>query len=103
MAGGGLGAGGAALGRGADRARSRGGGTVIHALAVDLTSKAPDGGLRPPEELEALAGQDPIDRMRRRLLEAGVLEAADAEQIQRACPSGVAGAAEAAKAAPSPD
>ena len=93
----------AAFGRAADRARSQGGGTVIHALAVDLTSKAPGGGLRPPEELEALAGQDPIDRMRRRLLESGVLEAADDEQIQRDCASVVAAAVEEARAAPSPD
>src|SRR5260370_13611158 len=69
----------AALGRAADRARPQGGGTVIHALAVDLTSQAPGLALRPPEDLEALAGQDPIDRMRRRLLEAGVLEAAGDE------------------------
>jgi 2-oxoisovalerate dehydrogenase E1 component alpha subunit len=92
----------AAFGRAADRARSRGGGTVIHALTVDLTSKAPGGGLRPPEELEALAGQDPIDRMRRRLLQAGVLEAADDEQIQRDCASVVVAAVEEARAAPSP-
>jgi 2-oxoisovalerate dehydrogenase E1 component alpha subunit len=93
----------AALGRAADRARSQGGGTVIHALAVNLTSKASGGGLRPPEELEALAGQDPIDRMRRRLLDAGVLEAADDEEIQRDCARVVAAAVEEARAAPSPE
>jgi 2-oxoisovalerate dehydrogenase E1 component alpha subunit len=93
----------AAFGRAAERARSQGGGTVIHARAVDLTSKAAGGGLRPPEELEALARQDPIDRMRRRLLEAGVLAAADDEQIQRDCASVVAAAVEEARAAPSPD
>src|SRR5260370_27496388 len=49
----------AAFGRAADRARSHSGGTVIHAVAADLTSKAPSGGLPPPEELEALAGPDP--------------------------------------------
>jgi 2-oxoisovalerate dehydrogenase E1 component alpha subunit len=93
----------AAFSRAAHRARSQGGGTVIHALAVDLTSTAPGGGLRPPEELEALAGQDPIDRMRRRLLDLGVLEATDDEQIQRDCASVVAAAVEEARAAPSPD
>jgi 2-oxoisovalerate dehydrogenase E1 component alpha subunit len=93
----------AAFGRAADRARSQGGGTVIHALTVDLTSKAAGGGLRPPEELEALARQDPIDRMRRRLLEAGVLEAGDDEQIQRDCASVVAAAVEEARAAAAPD
>ncbi len=93
----------AAFGRAADRARSQGGGTVIHAVAVDLTSKAPGAGLRPPEELEALAGQDPIDQMRRGLLEAGVLGAADDEQIQRDCAGVVVAAVEEARAAPSPD
>jgi 2-oxoisovalerate dehydrogenase E1 component alpha subunit len=93
----------AAFGRAAERARSQGGGTVIHALAVDLVSTASGGGLRPPEELEALASQDPIDRMRRRLLEAGVLAGADDEQIQRACASVVAAAVEEARAAPPPD
>jgi pyruvate dehydrogenase E1 component alpha subunit len=93
----------AAFSRAAERARSQGGGTVIHALAVHLTSTAPGGGLRPPEELEALAGQDPIDRTRRRLLDLGVLEAADDEQIQRDCASVVAAAVEEARAAPSPD
>jgi TPP-dependent pyruvate/acetoin dehydrogenase alpha subunit len=93
----------AAFGRAAERARSRGGGTIIYAVSVDLTSKTAGGGLRPPEELEALARQDPIDRMRRRLLEAGVLEGADDEQIQRDCASVVAAAVEEARAAPSPD
>src|SRR5216684_9202276 len=93
----------AAFGRAADRARSQGGGTVIHALAVDLTSTAPGGGLRPPEELEGLAGQDPIDRMRRRLMESGVLQADDDDQIQRDCGIVVAAAVEEARAAPSPD
>ncbi|HXB03492.1 MAG TPA: thiamine pyrophosphate-dependent enzyme [Candidatus Angelobacter sp.] len=92
-----------AFSRAVGRARSQGGGTVIHALAVDLTSKAAGGGLRPPEELEALARQDPIDRMRRRLLEAGVLEGADDERIQRDCASVVASAVAEARAARSPD
>jgi 2-oxoisovalerate dehydrogenase E1 component alpha subunit len=92
-----------AFSRAAQRARSHGGGTVIHALAVDLTSKAPGGGLRPPEELEALARQDPIDRMRRRLLEGGVLEAEDDDRIQRDCAGVVSAAVEEARAAPSPD
>jgi 2-oxoisovalerate dehydrogenase E1 component alpha subunit len=93
----------AAFGRAGERARAQGGGTVIHAMAVDLTSKTGGGGLRPPEELEALARQDPIDRMRRRLLEAGVLEGADDEQIQRECASVVAAAVEEARAASAPD
>ena len=48
--------------------------------------------MRPPEELEALAGLDPIDRMRRQLTAAGVLDAAGDEQIGRECASTVAAA-----------
>ena len=93
----------AAFSRAADRARSQGGGTVIHAVAPHLTSTTSGGGLRPPEELEALAALDPLDRMRRRLLQAGVLEAADDDQIQRDCASVVAAAVKEARDAPSPE
>ncbi len=82
----------AAFRRAVARARSKGGPTLIHAQVVDLTSRAPGGAMRPPEELEALAGLDPIDRMRRRLLDAGVLDAAADEQIERECVSVVAAA-----------
>ncbi len=46
--------------------------------------------MRPPEELEALASLDPIDRMRRRLMAAGVLDEAGDEQVGRECASTVA-------------
>lgn len=93
----------AAFERAVDRARSRGGATLIHAPVVDLTSIGPDGGMRPPEELEALASQDPIDRMRRRLLGAGILDAAADDDVQRECAGVVAAAVEQASTAPSPD
>jgi 2-oxoisovalerate dehydrogenase E1 component alpha subunit len=93
----------ASFGRAADRARQQGGATLIHAPVPHLTSKAPGGGLRPPEELEALASQDPIDRMRRRLLDAGVLEAAADDRLHRDCASVVAAAVEEARAAPAPE
>ncbi len=74
------------------RARSKGGPTLIHARVVQLTSRASGGGMRPPEDLEALAALDPIDRMRRRLLAVGALDDAGDEQIQRECASVVAAA-----------
>ena len=93
----------AAFGRAADRARSGGGPSLIHAAVVDLTSRAPGGRLRPPEDLEALASQDPIDRMRRRLLGAGVLDEAGDDQLQRDCAIVVASAVDEARAAASPE
>ena len=80
----------AAFRRAVARARAKGGATLIHASVVELTSRAPGGGMRPAEELEALAGLDPIDRMRRRLTAAGVLDEAADEQIGRECASTVA-------------
>jgi TPP-dependent pyruvate/acetoin dehydrogenase alpha subunit len=70
---------------------------------VDLTAKTPAGERRPPEELEALAAHDPIDRMRRRLLDQGILEEATDDHLQRECARVVAAAVEEARAAPSPD
>ena len=85
------------------RARAKGGPTLIYAPVVDLTSLRPGGGRRPPEELEALAGDDPIDRIRRRLVSRGVLDAAGDEQLQRDCARVVSEAVEEARHAPSPD
>ena len=82
----------AAFQRAVARARAKGGATLIHASVVEITSRAPGGGMRPPEELEALAGLDPIDRMRRRLMAAGVLDEAADEQVGRECASTVAAA-----------
>jgi len=93
----------AAFERAVDRARSSGGPTLIHASVVDLTSIGPDGGMRPAEELEALASQDPIDRMRRGLQGAGLLDAAADDDVQRECARVVAAAVEEASTAPSPD
>ncbi|HEX7262558.1 MAG TPA: thiamine pyrophosphate-dependent enzyme [Candidatus Dormibacteraeota bacterium] len=92
----------AALRRATARARTGGGPTVIHAPVVELTSTKPGGGLRPPEELEALAGHDPVERMRRRLLAAGVLDESADDNLQRECAGVVRTAVEEASAAPSP-
>ena len=97
---------GAALGafsRAAERARSKGGATLIHAVVVQLTSTSPDGRMRPPEELEAQAWQDPIDRMRRRLESDGVLTLAADDEIQRESARAVEAAVGEARQAPSPE
>jgi 2-oxoisovalerate dehydrogenase E1 component alpha subunit len=93
----------AAFSRAAERARSKGGATLIHAVVVELTSTSPDGRMRPPEELEAQAWQDPIDRMRRRLEAAGVLTLAADDQIQRESARAVEAAVDEARQAPSPE
>jgi len=93
----------AAFKRAVDRARSKRGASLIHATVVDLTAKTPTGARRPPEELEALAAHDPIDRMRRHLLGQGILEEATDDDLQRECARVVAAAVEEARAAPSPN
>jgi TPP-dependent pyruvate/acetoin dehydrogenase alpha subunit len=93
----------AAFSRAAARARSKGGPTLIRAAVPELSSKLPGGARRPPEQLEALASQDPIDRMRRRLMAAGVLDAEADERIQLECAAVVEAAVEEARAAASPD
>lgn len=93
----------AAFSRAAERARSNGGATLIHAVVVKLTSKAAGGRMKPPEELEAQAWQDPVDRMRRRLVAAGVLDDAADDRIQRECAVSVQAAVEKARRAPSPE
>ena len=101
--GGDFGAASAAFSRAAERARSNGGPTLIHALVPELTSTAPGGGLRPPEELEAQAWQDPIDRMRRRLAAAGGLSDDADDGIQRESARAIAAAVVEARQAPSPE
>ena len=85
------------------RARGRGGPTLIYAPVVDLTSMGPGGERRPPEELEALAGDDPIDRMRQRLISRGVLDEAGDDRLQGDCARVVSAAVEEARQVPSPD
>ena len=70
---------------------------------ADLTSLTPRGSRQPREQLEAMAHQDPIDRMRRQLLETLVLDDATDDQIQRDCISVVEAAVEQARSSPSPE
>jgi 2-oxoisovalerate dehydrogenase E1 component alpha subunit len=101
--GGDLGASLAALSRAVERARSKGGATLIHAQVVELSSTAAGGGMLPPEQLEALARQDPIDRLRRRLLAAGVLDDSADDEVQRDCAGVVEAAVAEARLSPSPE
>jgi 2-oxoisovalerate dehydrogenase E1 component alpha subunit len=93
----------AAFSRAVDRARSKGGPTLIHAQVVELSSTAAGGGMLPPEQLEALARQDPIDRLRRRLRAAGVLDDSTDDQAQRDCALFVEAAVAEARLSPSPE
>jgi 2-oxoisovalerate dehydrogenase E1 component alpha subunit len=92
----------AAFGRAADRARGGRGPTLIHASVVDLTSKSASGDLRPPEELEALASHDPIDRMRRYMISRRILDEDTDDQLQRDSAGEVAEAVKEARRSPSP-
>ena len=85
-----------------ERARSGGGPTLIHAPVIELTSLSSTGSVRPAEELEAMAQHDPIDRMRRFLVSAGVLDDAGDEQVRRECASVVEAAVREAEEAASP-
>lgn len=92
----------AVLTRAVEHARAGDGPTLVHARVADLTSMSPLGGYRPQEELESLAQQDPIERMRRHLIQSLVLDAATDEQIQLDCIDVVEAATQEALAARSP-
>ena len=92
-----------ALGRAVERARSGEGPTLVHARVAGLTSLTSRGTRQPPEQLEALARQDPIERMRRDLHETLVLDDATEDQIQRDCILVVEAAVQQARSSPSPE
>lgn len=71
------------LERAAVRARSGEGPTLVHARLTALTARTPRGSLQSQDQLEAVARQDPIERMRRRLHEAQLLDDDGDDQIQR--------------------
>ncbi len=74
-----------ALNRATDRARSGEGPTLVHARIARLTSRTPRGSFQSQDQMEAVAKQDPIERMRLRLDEAQLLDDNGDEQIQRDC------------------
>ncbi len=92
----------AVLSRAVEHARAGHGPTLVHARVADPTSMSPLGGYRRQEELEALAQQDPIERMRRHLIRSLVLDASNDEQIQLDCIDVVEAAVGEALAARSP-
>jgi TPP-dependent pyruvate/acetoin dehydrogenase alpha subunit len=73
------------LERAADRARSGEGPTLVHARLTALTSRTPRGAFQSQDQLETVARQDPIERMRRQLHEAQLLDDDGDDQIQRGC------------------
>ena len=93
----------AVLSRAVDRARSGAGPTLIHARVPDQTSPTTRGAGRPAEQLEALSREDPIERMRRDLHAAGILDDDADDRIQRECIGVVEAAVEQANASPSPE
>jgi 2-oxoisovalerate dehydrogenase E1 component alpha subunit len=93
----------AILSRAVERARSGEGPTLVHARVLDLTSLTARGAHKPQEQLEAIARQDPIERMRRDLHARGMLDDDADDRIQRDCISVVEAAVDQARTAPSPE
>lgn len=93
----------AVLGRAVERARSGDGPTLVHARVPELRSLAPDGKFLARERLEAMARHDPIERMRLRLVQEGVLDDPGDLQIQRGCMEVVEAALEQAAEAALPE
>lgn len=94
---------GAALERAVQRARAGDGPTVLHARVPRLRSVDAGGAILPPEQLEATARLDGLDRMRLELFAAGLLDEAGEAGIQRDCAGVVEAAARQAVEAPSPE
>ena len=86
--------------RAADRARSGEGPTLVHARLTALTSRTPRGAFQSQDQLETVARQDPIERMRRQLHEAQLLDDDGDDQIQRGCITVVESALEHALSSP---
>lgn len=87
-------------------ARSGGGPTLIEAKVHRMTphsSDDDDRSYRPREEVEAMKTQDPLDVLRKKLLEKKQLSAADDEQLQEKARQQVEDAVSFAEAAPYPD
>jgi len=94
---------GAAIERAVHRARAGDGPTVLHARVPRLRSIDAAGAILPPEQLEATARLDGLDRMRLELFAAALLDEAGEERIQRDCAGVVEAAARQAAEAPSPE
>jgi TPP-dependent pyruvate/acetoin dehydrogenase alpha subunit len=73
------------LERAVERARSGEGPTLVHARLTALTSRTPRGSFQSQDQLETVARQDPIERMRRQMHDAQLLDDDGDDQIQRGC------------------
>jgi 2-oxoisovalerate dehydrogenase E1 component alpha subunit len=92
-----------ALSRAVDRARSGGGPTLVHAKVIELTALTPRGSRQSQEQMEAMSHQDPMERMRRRLHDANLLDDTTDDKIQRDCIGAVEAAIDQAASATSPE
>lgn len=93
----------AALERAVQRARAGDGPAILHARVPRLGSVDANGEILPPEQLEATARLDGLDRMRLELFAAGLLDEAGEATIQRDCAGVVESAARQAADAASPE
>lgn len=90
------------LARAVERARAGEGPTLIHARIPNLTSQTPRGSYLPREDLERMARQDPIERMRKRLHASLLLDESTDDQVHRDCITVVESAIAQARESPSP-
>jgi 2-oxoisovalerate dehydrogenase E1 component alpha subunit len=88
------------LERAANHARSGEGPTLVHARITAMTSRTPRGAIQSQDQLETVARQDPIERMRRQLHETQLLDDEGDDQIQRDCISVIESALKQAQDSP---
>ena len=96
----------AVLKRAVDRALAGEGPTLIHARVVLLTSMEPGHEHRTyhaQQELEGIVRRDPIERVRKRLLDDAILDENGVSQIEHDCTSEVEAAVAQAQAAAEPE
>ena len=96
----------AVLERAVDRAHAGEGPTLIHARVVQLTSMEPGHDRRiyhAQQELEGIVRRDPIERVRKRLLDGAILDEVGITQVDRECAADVSTAVAHAQAAAEPE
>lgn len=93
-----------AVRRAAQRARRGEGPTLLEAKTFRVRGHEEASGTKyvPPELIETWKARDPVDRFHRRLLEAGILDESEAEEVRRELEAAIETAAESALASPLP-
>ncbi len=91
------------LSRAVERAREGRGPSLVHARVAPPTAVGPRGNRLRQEQLEAAAREDPVEKMRRWLHEAQLLDEATDDQVQRDCAGVVEAATDQALSSPSPE